>query len=455
LEPKTKECSVVVNRILWPGVAAVLGFLYALYDFASGRNGEIFLPFNTATTICLLALSLQYSRRAGAVIYELSVLALSVGNFVGSHPELYSLVLYGWMINASIGGVILWIPRSGRPGLSSGWRRLRIGSVCALVLQAGLVTAGFAQILLIEKRPYATFRALGNPLLESIGLSTDGNTLATVGGFGPQLKTARLWDAQTGRELAEIGDTKVAGDPRFAGLHFLGDRLALAIRADGRTSIAVFDVEKHEVTARFEWADEVYGGAAVFSRDGTQFVYGNSGGHVRVFDLNVGKLTVTLLPNSGQATCLAVSRSNGKVACATRGNAIELWDLCNSDPIGSLFPAAGVECIDFSADGRLVACGTDTATVEVFDVTQLHRIMTVHCFGDGIVSAVAFSPDGEILACGGSRGVTVLVDPESGETRGKLRMWGAWEVRRLSFSPGGKRLATGNLRGDIAIWQFD
>lgn len=445
----------MTDRILWPAVAAVLGVLYGFYDFASGRTGEVCLAFTIATTICLIGLFWHDSRRARLVVYELSLLALFIGGLMGSHPQLYRSFLYGWMIGASMGGVILCIPRSGWPRPANALHTLRIGCVLALILQAGLVVAGFAQLLLIEKGPHASFRALSNPLLESLAFSVDGNTLATVGGFGTQLKTARLWDAGTGGKVAEIVDTNVTGDLKLARLHFNGDCLALAIRADGHTSIAVLDVSKRAVKARFEWADEVCGGAATFSRDGTQFVYGNFGGKVRVFDLNLGKLTVDLHRKGGQVNCIAVSRSNDKVACAAQGTAIEVWGLSDSRQIVALSSTANVECMDFSADGRLLACGTDAATVEVFDITELRRIITARCFGDDIVSAVAFSPNGEMLACGGSRGVTVLLDPESGEARGKLRMWGAWEVRCVSFSTDGKRLATGNLRGDIAIWTFD
>jgi len=143
------------------------------------------------------------------------------------------------------------------------------------------------------------------------------------------------------------------------------------------------------------------------------------------------------------------------VACAAHGDSIEVWDLSSSRQIAAFTTTANVECMDFSADGRLLACGTDAATVEVFDVVEQRRIVDTRCFGDGIVSAVAFSPNGNVLACGGSRGVTVLVDPQSGTTLGKLRMWGAWEISSISFSADGKQLATGNLRGHVAIWRLD
>lgn len=445
----------MTDRMLWPIVAAVLGFLYAFYDFAAGRTGEVCLAFIISTSICLVGLFWHYPRLAGVEVYELSVLALSLGDFMGSHPELYRSLLFAWMIIASMGGAILCIPRSSKPRPSTAWRSLRIGCVLAVVFQVGLAVAGFAQLLLIEKRPRASFRVLGNPLLQSLAFSSDGNRLATVGGFGSQLTTAKLWDAGTGGKLAEIVDTNVTDDPKLARLHFIDDHLALAIRADGHSSIAVLDVSKRETKARFEWADEACGGAATFSHDGGQFVYGNFEGHVRVFDLSAGKLTVDLNRRGGQVNCLAVSRANDKVACAAQANAIEVWRLSDSRQITALCSGANVECIDFSADGRLVACGTDAATVEVFDVAEECRIITTRCFCNGIVSSIAFSPNGEILACGGSRGVTILIDPESGEARGKLRMWGGSEVRCISFSTDGKRLATGNLRGDIAVWQLD
>ncbi len=460
---RPNEYSLLSNPLFWPIIAGVLGFLYGSYDFAIGRTGEICLAFTIATTICLIALLWDSSRRTRVAVYELSVLALSVGAYVGSHPthpQQFRLFFYGWMIYAATGGVLLCIPKRGGIGRSTAWRRVRIGFVAALVLQAGLVMAGFAQLLLIEKRPQVYFSTLSNPLLESLALSVDGNVLATVGGIGPQLHTARLWDAQTGRKLAEIADTEVTGEPRWAALHFDGERMALAMRADGHTgsiaSIAVFEVEKGEVIARFQWADVIYGKrSAAFSNDGAEFVYGNFDGHLKVFDLNLGKVTVDLHRKGRQVHCIAVSRSRDRVACAVHSNSIEVWDLSNTRQIATLTSSANVECMDFSPDGRLLACGTDAATVEVFDVGEQRRIVNIRCFGDGIISEIAFSPNGEALACGGSRGVTVLVDPKSGVISRRLRMWGAWDIRSLSFSGDGKRLATGNMRGHLAIWRLD
>lgn len=460
---KTNQYPLLRNPLFWPAVAGILGFLYGSYDFAIGRTGEIRVTFTTATAICLIGLLWELSRRTSVAVYELSVLALSVGAYVGSHPthpQQFRSFIYGWMIYAATGGILLCISKRGELGRTTAWQRLRIGFIAALVLQAGLVMAGFAQILLIEKRPQVYFNTLSNPLLESLALSVDGNVLASVGGIGPQLHTARLWDAQTGRKLAEIAETEVTAEPRWATVHFDGERMALAMRADGHTgsiaSIAVFEVEKTEVIARVKWGDGIYSNrSAAFSNDGTEFVYSNFDGHLKVFDVSLGKVTVDLHRKGRPVHCIAVSCSRNTVACAVHPNSIEVWDLSNTRQIATLTSSAKVECMDFSPDGRLLACGTDAATVEVFDVAEQRRIVNIRGFYDGIISEIAFSPNGEALACGGSRGITVLIDTKSGAISDRLRMWGAWEIRALSFSGDGKQLATGNMRGHVAIWRLD
>ena len=153
--------------------------------------GEVWLAFAMATTICLIGLFWQYPRRARVVIYEFSELALWIGGFVGSFPYLIRFV-YGWIISASLGGLILCVRQNNKSCSPARSRALRVGSVLALVLQACLVMAGFAQLLLIEQRPRVSFLAIPTPVLDSLAFSPDGNTLATVGGFGIQRKIAGL-----------------------------------------------------------------------------------------------------------------------------------------------------------------------------------------------------------------------------------------------------------------------
>lgn len=442
----------LAGYVLWPVVLGVLGFLYGFYDFVSGRTGEVCLVFVIVTAICLLGLFWKYARRAGIVVYQLSILTLSIGAFIGSHPQLYRSLLYGWIACGLLGGIMLSIPRTSKQSSNTAWHRFRVGCWLVLALQAGLVMAGFARLVLVEERPLVSFRVLGNPLLEALAFSPDGDTLATVGGFGAQLKMPGLWDVNTGRKRTDTVDSEMPGDPKWASLHFIGNRLALAICANGHVGIEIWSIGKREADSRYEWADEICGGAATFSRDGTQFVYGNFAGHVKVFDLNQGKLTIDLPRMNERINCVTVSRSHDKMACASHGNTIEIWELLNSCQIATLNSTGNVECLDFSEDGSLLVCGTGAGTVDIFDIGEQRRNITVPCFHNGIVSAVAFSPNGRKVACSGLYGVTVLIDPKSGTICNKLRMWGAWDIPCVSFSADSKKLATGNLRGDIAIW---
>ena len=103
--------------------------------------------------------------------------------------------------------------------------------------------------------------------------------------------------------------------------------------------------------------------------------------------------------------------------------------------------------MDFSPDGRLLACGTERGCVEVIDVDLVRATTLISCFEDGSVDAVAFSPNGTMLVCGGGqRGLTRVVDTNHWKIVATLRTWGGWRIHCLAFSSDGKRLATGMPR---------
>jgi WD40 repeat protein len=100
-------------------------------------------------------------------------------------------------------------------------------------------------------------------------------------------------------------------------------------------------------------------------------------------------------------------------------------------------------CVEYSADGRIVAYGTDVGEVHLIDAGTGRDIRTVSAKNSRI-NSLAFSPDGKRLAAGLSNHSIVLWDTAGGEPA--LTLVGHdFAVDSLSFSPDGALLASGSV----------
>ncbi len=113
----------------------------------------------------------------------------------------------------------------------------------------------------------------------------------------------------------------------------------------------------------------------------------------------------------------------------------------------------------FSPDRKILASGSEDATVRLWDAITGNEILTLPTYTNEVF-AVAFSPDGKILA-GGS-----VYDSQLGRSD-LIRLWEipsgrilttltghTSTVRVLRFSPDGKTLASSSDDGTILLWDL-
>ena len=217
--------------------------------------------------------------------------------------------------------------------------------------------------------------------------------------------------------------------------------------------------------------------ALAFSPDSKQLASADSDHRLRIWDapdLQAGGTKPSTKPRNTIETpdetplALVFSPDNKTLAAASRDKDdhgfIHFWDTAEQKAIRTIKLKSGlVNCLSFSADGKLVAGGGDHGSIRIWDVPtgQLTRTLTVK---DGrTIYAVSFAPDADrsILVSGGADGMVRVWDHATGRELGKPHRHGR-PVRALTFANKGRLLFTASgdglagEKGDgtVKIWSW-
>src|SRR5207245_7241867 len=108
-----------------------------------------------------------------------------------------------------------------------------------------------------------------------------------------------------------------------------------------------------------------------------------------------------------------------------------------------------MNCVTYSADGRLLAAGAGDRTVRIWAVDTLEEVGKLQL--GGTIHGVAFSPDGTRLACGCADNTIRLIDLARRREVAELRGHSAY-VHAVRFSPDGTRLVSASGDTTVRIW---
>jgi WD40 repeat protein len=274
----------------------------------------------------------------------------------------------------------------------------------------------------------------------AVALSPDGRILATA----EENQAVRLNEVKTGKELRRLRTR----EKNLTTLAFSPDRRALLGVSD--EAFVLWDVGTGRERRRWTHPPLV---ATAFSRDGTTLAGVDDGGVIRYWNLGAGKecpaVRLGLKANDGIAA--AFSPDLGTVALGQDGR-IDVWHL-STRRLLCAFPGhlAGVECLAFSADGKLLASGGGDRTVRLWDLTTGRELLPFAAHRADVQS-LGFSPDGRLLASGCADGTVRLWRPSSGEDLGLFRQM-PWTVRAVAFSPDGQGLAVAGEDPTFSLWE--
>lgn len=245
--------------------------------------------------------------------------------------------------------------------------------------------------------------------VNSVAISPDNQVLAS----GSDDKTTRLWDIETGAEIATLlGHTNFVQSVAFS-----ADGTILASGSDDKT-IKLWDLQTYqEICTLSEHSRPVK--SVTFSPR-------------------------ALLPSGGE----------GMLATGSWDKTIKLWDLEAKKAICTITGhQLQVTCVTFSLDGRYLASASFDRTVRLWNLQNLqllkHQILWGHSWP---VFSVAFSPKGDIVATGSGDNTIKLWDIKTGQEIRTL-LGHSWTVVAITFSPDGETLISGSWDKTVKLWQ--
>jgi WD40 repeat protein len=173
--------------------------------------------------------------------------------------------------------------------------------------------------------------------------------------------------------------------------------------------------------------------------------------HIRIVELPSGKQVSAF--GKHDAFSIAIS-PDGVTLASGHWNVVTLWNMVTGERLAVLEGFGRyVKGLSFSKDGKLLAAGTDTGGLQIWDVGRRIRLHSLDIEG-GEVSEPAFSPDGQLVAVGiYGTGAVWLIDVGSGKIidHQKVSDLGCGSV---AFSPDGRFLITPST-GGLIKWPYD
>jgi WD40 repeat protein len=286
----------------------------------------------------------------------------------------------------------------------------------------------------------------------SVSMSPDGARLAT----GSLDRTAKVWDAVTGRELLTLkGHTG-----RVFGVAFSPDGQRLATGSEDRTARIWDAITGCELVTLKGHADTVLGVA--FSPDGQRLA--TASGRLpwldpqagedwtgKVWDAVTGRELFTLKGHTGRVFAVAFSPDGRRLATAGADKTAKVWDAVTGRVLLTLQGHTdAVLGVAFSPDGQRLATASWDATVKVWHARTGQELLTLRGHTHG-VWGVCFNPDGQRLATASIDGTAKVWDLRTGQ--GLLTLKGhTLGLLSVSFSSDGQRLATASRDGTAKVW---
>ena len=280
--------------------------------------------------------------------------------------------------------------------------------------------------------------------INSAAFSPDGTRIVTASWD----KTARIWNAQSGEQIATLAGHKKA--VYSAAFSPDGTRIVTASRDNtarvwnAQSGAMLVTLAGHE--------DYIY--FAAFSPDGTRIVTTSEDTTARVWDAQSGAMLATLAGHGRDVNSAAFSPNGARIATASDDKTARIWDAKSGEQIATLVGHEHfVYRAIFSPDGMRILTASSDGTARVWDTQSGAMLVTLAGHGRDVNSA-AFSLDGTRIVTASSDGTARVWDAQSGAMLATLSGLES-HLTFAAFSPDGMRILTVSEDNTARIWGAD
>ena len=287
----------------------------------------------------------------------------------------------------------------------------------------------------------------GVPGIGTIAFSADGTKLATVDNDG----TVGLWDAIGGKQLGDLAAGHLGG-VRSLSLSANGDTLA-TIGYD--LTVKLWDVASQQALGQPLRRRPGLVSAA-FSPNGETLATAGADGTVRLWQVATHRALGAPLGRHEEVGLASVAfNANGEMLASTGGDGTaRLWDVASRQALGApLEPLEPVATAAFSQDGERLAAADLTGAARLWEVASGRVLGPPMAGQEELLWGLALSADGETLATTELDGRVTVRD-----IAGRRSLWGPLgqldaPATSVAFSPSGETLASAELDGTVRLWE--
>ena len=262
-------------------------------------------------------------------------------------------------------------------------------------------------------------------------------------------KTARVWDVATGRETASFRGH--GGFVQFAAFSPDGARI-VTTGDDGNARIWNAATAEEILVLR-----GVRESTAYFSPDGRRILTPLHDGKAGIWDAATGRLIMSLKGHRLGVSSAAYNRDGTRIVTASDDSydtTARIWDAATGKQIAVLWNEGAVRSAAFSPDGRRVVT-IDDEVGRIFDVATGRQVGQLR--GGGYLHSAFFSPDGaRILTALGGNAARIwanLADlPANTKIQIAVLRGHIHSVLAAAYSPDNRRIVTASVDKTVRIW---
>jgi WD40 repeat protein len=291
------------------------------------------------------------------------------------------------------------------------------------------------QILQNNLLSRALFSVTHDNEVRCVAFSPDGKYVVS----GSSDKTARVWEAGTGKEISQL-----THDARVNAVAFSPDGKYVISSSSDKTA-RVWEAGTGREITRLLHEGNV--NAVAFSPNGKYVVSGSSDKTARVWEIGTGK-EVARMTHDNEVYSIAVSLDSQHVVSGSLDKTARVWEADTGTEIARRTHEGIVESVALSPDGKIVASGSEIYA-HIWDAVTGEEKFLIR-YGE-LVTSVAFSTDGNYVASGSWNHTVQVRNVTTGQS--VASMIHDSNVRTVSFSPDGQYVVSGSRDNTARVWE--